>query len=145
MKLTRLEGLELALILASAPALWLASVELSWQPKLGTLLCDLAAVMLGQGLLRDLALLLRRRRAEGPPPPRAAEACLCVESTLGLLLLGAGALLLLGGLSEAVEVGQSGLGLGLPVFLLFGFAIKDYVLILRKDPDHANMIVGFGA
>lgn len=101
-----------------------------------------AVILLGQGLIRDVSLLLFRRRGTGAP--KKAQ-CFCLESTVGLtgVVLGLG--LLFAGVTMKVALGPIGTTLFVGTILIVGFIVKDYVLAwgpwrIRKDPDHMNII-----
>jgi len=68
-------------------------------------------------------------------------ACLCAESTVGLTLVILGIALTLAGVSDSVEIGRVGLTAGVAGVLAFGFVAKDYVISIRKEKDHASVIV----
>lgn len=130
---------ELTLIALVPLGLYLAQVGAGWRPRFGEAVCYACAVILGQGLLRDLALLWARRKGDAKPKRRAA--CLCAESTLGLSLLAVGATVLLLGIEERVTLTPGRLGLTLWVLLGVGFVAKDYVLSVRREEDHGSVIV----
>lgn len=97
--------------------------------------------LLAQGFVRDVHILLTRRRAD--PGAEKRGLWICVESTLGLFLIGQGLLL------DALGAGGS---LRLPpavwvamaaAWWLFGYTTRELVLELRRDPDHLNLLVGF--
>ena len=133
----RLVRLELALLVVVLGASWAASAGLDWRPRFGALALYAAAVILAQGLIRDLLRLALQGRGQVTRRLR----CLCAESTIGVGLLGAGALLLLLGLEEPVQVDRARLVAGMAGLLALGFVAKDYVLVLRREEDHAS--IGF--
>jgi hypothetical protein len=136
--LSRTEKVELGLIgVAIMTTAWL-SAGLRWTPAFSTLVGYSAALLLGQGLVRDVARLVIRRRAAGGS---RRIMCLCAESTIGLLLIGLAVGLTLLGLTETVAIGRIGLTLGLAAVLASGFVAKDYVLSIRKEKDHASVIL----
>ena len=138
---TALERGELALIGFLLPALYLLAREgLSgaWNPRFGALLSYSAALVLGQGLIRDLVRLAIQGRQE----PTRRMACLCAESTLGLTVLVAGAGLLLLGIEDRVSLGAGGITALVAAILVCGFVAKDYVLVIRKERDHGSVLVG---
>jgi hypothetical protein len=135
--LTGLEKGELAAILLALGGLWLATGGLAWTLQFGTVVAYASAVILGQGLTRDLVRLAVDRR-DGP---KKRMMCLCAESSIGILLLAAGLGLLLIGISDTVTLSQPklvGLVAGL---LVLGFLAKDYVLIVRKEKDHGSVLL----
>lgn len=134
----RLQRLELVLIALGLGATWALGDGLSWSPRCGALAGYAAAVLLGQGLLRDLL----RLALGGRVPVTRRMRCLCAESTLGLVLLVAGAALLLLGLEEPVQVDRARLVGGLAGLFGLGFVAKDYVLVIRREEDHGSIALG---
>lgn len=130
------ERVELGLGAAALVAVAAATAGLAWSVSLGTLVCYSAIVILGQGLVRDLARLLVR---SGTPAKREKLLCLCAESTVGIGLVVAGAALLLVGSTAPLVVDRGELVLGLAGLFAFGFVSKDYVLILRRVEDHGSI------
>lgn len=101
----------------------------------------LGVALLGQGLLRDIAILATVRRRGAVCACRATA--LCLESLLGLGLI-AVYLSLLG----LRATGSLTLGLGplltvAGAWWLLGTALKDVVLEARREADHLNVVVGF--
>ncbi len=137
MALTRMEKIELALIPAVAAAAWALAGGLRWSPRFGALIGYSAALLLAQGLLRDVARLLLFRA----PGEKRKIACLCAESTVGLLLVLIALGLTLLGIEDTVTLARTPLALVLVGLLVFGFFAKDYVIIVRKEKDHASVIV----
>ncbi|MEZ6184265.1 MAG: hypothetical protein R3F62_04540 [Planctomycetota bacterium] len=135
---TRLELAELGLIAAGGAALPSVGAEWEWAPRLGAALGYAAALVLGQGLLRDLVRLAREGRKE----PTRVLPCLCAETSLGLTTLGVGVGLLCLGIEETVRLTQVSLTVSVGALLLLGFLAKDYVLVLRKERDHGSVRIG---
>lgn len=134
----RVAQVERVLIPVVALGVWLGlPAGWSWDPELRWLFGYAAALILGQGLLRDVARLVLRR---GPRPEATKLACLCAESSLGLtlLLVGAGGLTLLG-VSQTVHVTPGRLSLGVLALLTVGYVAKDYVLVLERVEDHGTI------
>lgn len=114
--------------------------------------CAVAGVLLGQGLVRDLRVIRARRRSPMDPAEKAARALaaearggarynLCLESTLGLLLLALALVLVL--LPDGA-LGRLPAGWGLAaagVVMTFGWATRDVVLTLRRVEDHYDLPV----
>lgn len=130
------ERVELVLGALGLTAVAAATGGLEWSLSLGTLVCYAAIVILGQGLVRDLARLLLR---PGPSAKRERLPCLCAESTVGIGMVAAGAALLLVGSTAPLVLDRGELVLGLAGLLTFGFVSKDYVLILRRVEDHGSI------
>jgi len=112
---------------------------------LATLILSLSALLLLQGLIRDLAYLACRKKQTNSGEPQTMFG-LCVESSIGILGIIVGAILMF-------FVGNMALGLSVWIWaflvfsiLVFGFLIKDYVFDLstmkiHKDVEHMNIIV----
>jgi len=97
-------------------------------------------ILLVQGFFRDIHILLTRRRA-GRDESRVGL-WICVESTLGLLLIAQGIGLLLLDVPNVVRLPLAAWVLALAAWWLFGYATRDLVLELRRDPDHLSLLVG---
>jgi hypothetical protein len=135
------DWIELAVIGASSPILYLSTPGLNWTLSYGTLLCYAAALILGHGLLRDLAIIARRRLRGEPKAAGAPMKCLCAESSLGLLVIAIGSLTLLSGVEKTLVFTRLALSLTVLGVMLLGFLIKDYVVLIRKEEDHQNLII----
>ena len=113
----------------------------SWQ--VAHLAIAFSVLLLGQGLLRDLVLLLRRNPQ---PSVQPAARCLCLESTIGVAGVLAAAVLVLLDVYSVVILPRWLLGMALPTVLLLGFILKDWViqgspLRLRRVKDHRGLAV----
>jgi len=127
---------ELVLIAVAVGGIWLATPGQAWELPLGTALAYASALVLGQGLVRDLVRLAVRR---SPGQPRQRLVCLCAESSLGLVMLAAGLTLLLAGVEEPVVLGRGALTGAVAGLLAAGFVAKDYVLTIRRVEDHGSI------
>lgn len=137
------EKLELLLAAALVTLVFLTTRALRLDVPLGHLIAHAAAVVLGQGLVRDLARVAARRLAAAPATvPTERLACLCAESSVGLLLVVVGIGLTLAGDPRTVALTGDRLTLALGGLLIFGFVAKDWVLVLRRVEDHATIAVG---
>lgn len=144
--MNRSEIIELALIPIVIVAVWL-SEALPEQLGLGKLTLWLAALLLGQGFLRDLWFLASRKKKQKTEPKKQTQ-CLCLESTLGLTGILLGALLFVSGFDRSMLVDAWQWSVLILVTTGVGFMIKDYVLVwspfgLRRDPNHMNIIVSW--
>lgn len=137
MILIRFEKVELALIALAPIAVFAGNAR--WAPSLGTLVASSAALLLMQGLLRDLARIARFGRKSPLAPRRIA--CLCAETSVGLPLVALGIALAASGASGEVALGRAGLAALVACVLGAGFVLKDYVVVLKKEKDHASVIV----
>jgi hypothetical protein len=135
--MTRMEKVELALIALVVAAAWLLAGDLVWTPRFGKVVCYSAALLLAQGLLRDFARLAFVRRSG----EKRRIGCLCAESTIGLLFVAIGVGLTLVGISDEVPIGRGALAALLGGILGVGFIAKDYVVSIRKEKDHASVVV----
>jgi len=117
---------------------WAAIAPLRWAGSLPVVVGWFAALLLAQGLVRDVVkLAVTRARSKGGRQIR----CLCAESTVGLLLLSVALALVLCGIDQPIALGRIAVLAGPPSTLLFGFFAKDYVVSIRKETDHASVIV----
>ena len=147
--MTPAEKIEPGLIPLLAGLAWLAAPLLPRQISLGTALVWAAALVLLQGLVRDLWLLAGARRAARADVPRRAR-CMCVESTVGVTGIVAGCVLLGAGIDRTFVVSRWGWVLAVTAVLGVGFALKDYVFEwrpfrLRRDKDHLNIVFSWKA
>ena len=130
--------IESVLIAAVVAATWVWWGDQTWSLELRIAFGYTAAVVLGQGLIRDVVRLLVAGRPKGTRTFR----CLCAESTLGLglLLLGVGGLTCLG-VTEHVRLDGSRLPLTLLGVLLLGLFLKDYAISIHRIQDHGDIRV----
>jgi hypothetical protein len=110
----------------------------SWELPLGRLVAYSAVVLLGQGLVRDLARLVARRRTA----PTERLLCLCAESSIGVLLVLVGIGLTLAGSDRPVPLSRGALTAGVAGLLLVGFVAKDWAIVLRRVEDHGTIALG---
>ncbi len=101
----------------------------------------LGVTLLGQGLLRDLAILATVRRRGAACACRSTA--LCLESLLGLALVGVHLSLLALGATGAVTLGTGLVLLVAGGWWLLGTMLKDVVLEARREPDHLAVVIGF--
>jgi len=98
------------------------------------------AVLLGLGLLRDLAWLALVGRAPAPAgATERAEMRICLESTLGGLVVLAGLVWTLWAPGAPRPVSRSLLVLGLALVAGFGHLTRDVIVTFRVDPAHRNL------
>ncbi|MBI4639257.1 MAG: hypothetical protein HY731_01095 [Candidatus Tectomicrobia bacterium] len=139
MSLTRMEKVELGLIVLAIVGTWLLMGQSEWSLYFGVLMGYSAALLLGQGLIRDIARIIMMRGKHSGEKERIPG--LCAESTIGMLVILLGLLLTLLGVTQRVALGRTGLTVLVGIILVIGFMTKDYVLIVRKEKDHASLIV----
>lgn len=135
------EWSELGLIVLSSGVLWLSTPDLSWTLSYGTLLCYAAGLILSQGLIRDLSLIVKRRLKGEAKAEGARLKCLCAESSLGILVILLGSAMLFLGIEKSVTLSRWALTATVFGIMILGFLIKDYVVIVRKEKDHQNLII----
>ena len=111
------------------------------QLSLGVLLKWLGVALLVQGLMRDTVLLLFHRRQMNPKQGRRGM-LICIESTLGVGLIGFYFLLNAAEGQLLLNLGTRELILLFSLTWLFGYFSRDWVLELRKDPNHLNLVFG---
>lgn len=111
-------------------------------------LCGVAALVLGQGLVRDLRVIYLRRRAGTPPPapdapepPRGPELNVCMESTVGLFLLGVAFFYMAFPVPPKISIPRGAAMFGAGVIVLVGWISRDLVLTLRHIKDHYDVPV----
>jgi len=139
------EKFEVALIAAVAALFYVLAPALPDHVAFGNLLLGASALLLLQGLLRDLWLLAQTKRKPPQNPPRTAS-CMCVESIIGITGVVAGLILLACEMGMLIPMKRWGWGLLALLALGTGFFIKDYVIEfrqwrIRRDKDHVNIIV----
>lgn len=142
--MTRLEKTELASIPLAGIGAWLVAPLLPGRPTPGDLLLTAAALLLLQGLIRDIGLLaVRGRDTKAANMPAR---CLCVESAVGAGGVAAGLGLLGVGIGAPFALPAWGWGLLVIAVTTTGFALKDYVVgwppwRFRREPDHLSLAV----
>src|SRR5688500_5536505 len=110
-------------------------------------LCGVAALVLGQGLFRDLRVIAARRRAaragvaadaqaQGTIDPatysgRGPELNVCLESTMGLGLLALALFYVAFPVPPRIAVPRGAILAGAGALLLIGWHSRDWVLTLR--------------
>jgi len=114
-----------------------SSYDQSWSLSLADIFRWAAVILLGQGLLRDLAIMIRDRR--GVQAPRMV--CLCFESSFGVLLL-VNSLLLYGfGSTSTIEIPITLVTLLVGGWWFVGFFVRHLVITIRHDPHHHRIRV----
>ena len=143
--MTRGEWIEVLLIGIISPTCWVTwpyfpSPTPVWQIVLG-----ISALLLFQSLVRDVAILLRARHAASNEARKEAQ-CFCLESTIGVTGVVAGAALVGLGSSTHITIGRWEFLLIAAGTMALGFAIKDLVITwkplgVRRETNHLNVIV----
>ena len=143
-KMTTIEKAELTLIPITGIIVWFITHFLPSTLSVGVLLLGVSALLLLQGLVRDLWLLANKRGNPQPDLQRKIR-CMCAESTIGTTGIIAGAAILGVGIDDSISLNQLGWCVLVMVVMTIGFLIKDYVIEwnpfhLRKDKDHINIV-----
>ena len=143
--MTITEKIELVMIPVSGGSVFLLAGELPVNVGVGQLLLWASALLLFQGLMRDLFLLARQKRTNRPGPRREAR-CMCVESTAGVIGIVVGLVMIGAATDRKVVLDRWTWSLLAMGSMAVGFAIKDYVVEwrpwrVRREPDHLNVIV----
>ena len=123
------------------------SIQLPGVVNIADLVLWSAALLLLQSLVRDLTILWQRKRMNQSAKAQGREAaCFCAESTVGILGILLGCILLfsrVGGMTTMTTLSWFILAL---TVLSIGYFLKSYVIQwnpwkIVKDPDHLNIIV----
>lgn len=102
---------------------------------------DAGILILLQSLVRDVYLLASGRAAARGGTPRRGW-FLCVESALGLALVAQGLLLWALGTEARVALPPAGWGVAAALWWCVGYAVREVVCEVRRDPDHLNLLIG---
>lgn len=118
-------------------------VDLPSQIALSRIILYCAALLLLQGLVRDLCLLYIHKGAFSTVKQHAQ--CICLESSIGLLGIAIGGILLLSQFDIVVKLNTAIWGLLIAAVLMLGFVVKDLVFYwksfqIRREKDHLNLI-----
>jgi hypothetical protein len=142
--MTIAEKIELAVIPILGAGFWLMAPLLPERVGVGKLLLWTSALLLLQGLVRDLWLLARQKQNLEQGLLKKAR-CMCVESTLGATGIVAGIIILGSGVDHLVTMNGSSWGLLVMLVVATGLLIKDFVvewspLRFRRDKNHINIV-----
>jgi hypothetical protein len=102
---------------------------------------DAGILMLLQSLVRDVYLLASGRAAGANGTPRRGW-FLCVESALGLGLVCQGVLLWALGTPTVVALPAAAWAGCVLVWWWVGYAVREVVFEIRRDPHHLNLLIG---
>lgn len=138
------EKYEISIILVLGFVALFITSEFPNKIGLGRLLFGASALLLLQSLIRDLWLLLRSRGTDTLESQKKVR-CMCVESTVGVVGILIGSMLLALGKNQVVEMNGSLWAILIVTVLGIGFGVKDYVLEwnpwrIRRDKNHMNII-----
>ena len=143
--MTKTEIAELCLIALLLFSVLLFADFLSASIELSTAIFYSAGLLLFQGLCRDLWYLFVKRTVRTDLSEPIVRQCMCVESSVGVLIFIVGLLLLITNIDVKIVFNVYLLIFVMSVVLLSGFLIKDYVIEwnpwkLSKEKDHMNII-----
>ena len=125
--MTVAEKIEFVLVPIFGAGIWLMAPGLPDKVGIGNLLLGVSALLLFQGLVRDLWLLTRKKRAAHPGPLRKSR-CLCVESTVGATGIIAGIVLLGSRIDLSMVMNAWVWSFLVMVTMSIGIVIKNYVV-----------------
>lgn len=140
---TSYDKLEVGICVSGLLAALVATLTLrgGYAVSVGELLRIAGVMLLLQGFARDVVILLRQRRHGAAAGETRRGLLICVESTVGLLLIGESLLLAWTGDAQWVSLPPAGWLLLASGWWCFGYATRELVLELRRDPDHLNLLV----
>jgi hypothetical protein len=140
---TTYDRFEVTVALLGVAAATVAALTTAERPAMGLpeVLRWAGVLLLVQGFFRDVVILARRRK-EVPDPEARRGWLICVESTLGLVLIALSGLMVWGGADRVVTLPLAGWMLLAAAWWAFGYATREMVLELRRDPDHLNLLIG---
>ncbi|MGH8751623.1 MAG: hypothetical protein ACREUV_07940 [Burkholderiales bacterium] len=100
--------------------------------------------LLLQSLMRDLYLLTFQRALLQKTSGAAQKApWICLESTLGIVLMLIYALLFALDTRGEAMLSAAQVVLLLSLWWLFGYGIREVVMEFKTEPNHLNLVVGF--
>jgi len=139
--MTTAEKIEIGIIAVIGFCTWFMAPGLPGRVTGGGLLLSSSALLVAQGLVRDLWLLAQFKAGDSQ---RTAQ-CMCAESTLGILGIVFGLGLLFSPIELLVTMSPWLWSALVCLSMGIGFAIKDFVLEwwplrVRRDKDHINII-----
>jgi hypothetical protein len=143
--MTRADRIEVFVIGAVCAVTWFMPADVLSSLTLGEAVLYLSALLLAQGLVRDLAMLLRHRRAAQGGVFQESQ-CLCLESAVGVTGIVVGSALLGSWSATPVAIGNLELLLAVAVTLTVGFLIKELVITwnplgIRRERNPLSVIV----
>jgi hypothetical protein len=142
--MTRAEKTELVIIPLVGITVFLFGERLPLLIGVGSMLITASALLLLQGLLRDLWLLSKSKTVQQSGEQQKAF-CICLESTVGSTGIVAGFIILGSNLNMPVLISPLLWGFLAGAVLTTGFIIKAFIVELRpfrirRAKDHLNII-----
>lgn len=121
----------------------LARHSLPARIEVGEAVLGMAALLLVQGLVRDLVRLRGARAAAKSGAPRIT--CVCAESTIGATAILAGVLIVFAMTPVSLRVPSFAWPIGVGLVMVFGFSTRHLVLDwrerrLRWEPNHGGIV-----
>lgn len=110
----------------------------------GDLVLYASILLLAQGLVRDLWIKYAAPKVEAKPK-KSGPICMCMESTVGVLGVIAGLMLLFVGTQTPMKLASWFWPALVGGVLVIGFLIKDFVLdwrtrSIRREKDHQSIV-----
>ena len=139
------KGNKIELIIIALVCLLPFAIKLPTFVSLANLILWSAALLLLQSLVRDLSILWQRKRIAQTVKTKGREAaCFCAESTIGIIGIVVGGVLLFVGIGGSINMTTLSWVVLALVVLSLGYFLKSYVLQwnpwkIVKDPDHLNI------
>ena len=111
--------------------------------KLGTLLLYCSALLLFQGLLRDLYHYFSQNNVDDSPVTYAQ--CVCLESSIGVIGIFAGFIVTFTPIDAVIVLSSLNWALILSFVVAVGFLLKDWVfhwqpMGFKREKNHMNVI-----
>jgi hypothetical protein len=143
--MTRADQIEITTIAAASTATWLIPAYIFSDLTLGEATLYLSALLLAQGLVRDLLMLLRNRSAAHGGTFQESQ-CLCLESAIGVAGVIAGSALLGSFGAMSLPVDHLEFFLAVTATLAIGFLLKEFVITwnplgIRREKNPLSVIV----
>jgi hypothetical protein len=144
--MTRAEWIEVAIIASASLASLALPLHVLSDLTLGEVVLYLSALLLAQGLARDLVMLLLHRSAAQGGVFQESQ-CLCLESAVGVTGVVVGASLFVSANSHPVAVTTTlGVAGAVALTLAAGFLIKDLVITwnplgIRREKNPLSVII----
>ena len=140
----RAELVELGFVTVISLGCWFASPMLPLELSLGHLFLSSSVLLLFQGLVRDCWILINAKRKPQHDKQRVGT-CMCLESTVGVVGVMAGLILLGMGISYSMKMVPWRWSLFSFLTLILGFFMKDFVFEwnpwrIRREKDHINLV-----
>ncbi len=143
--MTSIEKYEIALIVMAT--FFSAALLAHFPDKLssGDMVLYASVLLLAQGLVRDLWIKYSTTRPIATPTTAFKPICMCLESSVGLLGVVAGLLMVFVGTQTPLQLVSWFWPIAIGGVLAIGFLIKDFVLdwrtrSIRREKDHQNIV-----